>query len=119
MSEEHATAMVQRYVNDLAQRLDCQPAAAELSEGLVPSPASGASRLRSDGRCILRAIGELSEDEREVFDLVGIQGLTQVEAAELLVVRAVTVKRRSSRDVWLLTDQLAELRPGGKPPDAI
>jgi DNA-directed RNA polymerase specialized sigma24 family protein len=45
--------------------------------------------------------------------------LTQVEAAELLVVRAVTVKRRLSRGVWLLTDQLAELRPGGKPPDAI
>jgi hypothetical protein len=42
-----------------------------------------------------------------------------VEAAELLVVRAVTVKRRLSRDVWLLTDQPVELRPGGKPPDAI
>ena len=49
----------------------------------------------------------------------GIQGITQVEAAELLGRQAVTVKRRLSRGVWLLTDQLAELRPGGKPPDAI
>jgi DNA-directed RNA polymerase specialized sigma24 family protein len=68
---------------------------------------------------MLRAIDELFGNQWEAFDLVGIQGLTQVEAAELLVVRAVTVKRRLSRDVWLLTDQLAELRPGGKPPDAI
>jgi DNA-directed RNA polymerase specialized sigma24 family protein len=64
-------------VNDLAQRLDCQAAAAELSEGQVPSPASGASGLRSDGRRMLRAIGELPEDEREVFDLVRNQGMTQ------------------------------------------
>jgi DNA-directed RNA polymerase specialized sigma24 family protein len=68
---------------------------------------------------MLRAIDELFEDQWEVFDLVGIQGRTQVEAAELLGVRTVTVKRRLSRDVWPLTDQLAELCPGGKPPDAI
>jgi DNA-directed RNA polymerase specialized sigma24 family protein len=52
---------------------------------------------------MLRAIDELFEDQWEFFDLVGIQGLTQVEAAELFVVRAVTVKRGLSRDVWLLT----------------
>jgi DNA-directed RNA polymerase specialized sigma24 family protein len=85
----------------------------------VPSPASSVSGLTADGLLMLRATDELFEDQWEVFDLVGIQGLTQVEAAELLVVRAVTVKRRLSRGVWLLTDQLAELRPGGKPPDAI
>ena len=72
------------------------------------------SRARA-GQQRLRA----RQDEREGFDLVGIERPTHVEAAELLVVRAVTVKRRLSRDVWLLTDQLAELRPGGKPPDAI
>ena len=65
----------------------------ELCEGLVPSPESGASGLTPDGLCILRAIGELPEDEREVFDLVRIQGMTQTEAAELLGVSAVTVKR--------------------------
>jgi DNA-directed RNA polymerase specialized sigma24 family protein len=106
-------------LNDLARRLDNQPAAAELCEGRVRAPASSVSGLTADGLLMLRAIDELFEDQWEVFDLVGIQGLTQVEAAELLVVRAVTVKRRLSRDVWLLTDQLAELRPGGKPPDAI
>ena len=38
-----ANQHMRRELNDLAQRLDNQPAAAELSEGLVPSPASGAS----------------------------------------------------------------------------
>ena len=106
-------------LNDLARRLDQQPGAAELREELVPSPASSVSGLTAYGLLMLRATDELFEDQWEVFDLARIQGLTQVEAAELLVVRAVTVKRRLSRDVWLLTDQLAELRPGGKPPDAI
>jgi RNA polymerase sigma factor (sigma-70 family) len=106
-------------LNDLARRLDEQQGAAELREELVPSPASSVSGLTADGLLMLRATDELFEDQWEVFDLARIQGLTQVEAAELLVVRAVTVKRRLSRGVWLLTDQLAELRPGGKPPDAI
>ena len=106
-------------LNDLARRLDEQPVAAELREELVPSPASSVSGLTADGLLMLRAIDDLFEDQWKVFDLVCIQGLTQVEAAELLVVRAVTVKRRLSRDMWLLADQLAELRPGGKPPDAI
>jgi DNA-directed RNA polymerase specialized sigma24 family protein len=91
----------------------------KLREDLVLAPASSISGLTMDGLLMLGAIDELFQDQWEVLDLVGIQGLTQMEAAELLVVTAVTVKRRLSRGVWLLTDQLAELRPGGKPLDAI
>ena len=47
-----------------------QPAAVELREGLVPAPASSVSGLTPDGLRMLRAIDELPEDEREVFDLV-------------------------------------------------
>ena len=68
---------------------------------------------------MLRAIEELPEDEQEVFDLVRIQGMTQAEVAQLLGVSAVTVKRRLSRGLRLLTEQRADLRPGEKPPDAI
>ena len=68
---------------------------------------------------MLRAIDGLREDEWVAFDLVRIQGLTQTEAAQLLGVSAVTVKRRLSRGLRLLTEQLADLRPGEKPPDAI
>jgi RNA polymerase sigma factor (sigma-70 family) len=106
-------------LNDLARRLDDQPAAAELCEGLVPAPASSASGLSPDGLRMLRAIDELPEDEREVFDLVRIHGMTQTETAQLLGVSAVTVKRRLNRGLRLLTERLVDLRPGENPPDSI
>src|SRR6516165_8831190 len=106
-------------LNDLARRLDVQQAAAELREGLVPAPASSASGLTPDGRRMLPAIDELPQDEREVFDLARIQGMTQAEAAHVLGVSEETVKRRLNRGLRLLTEQLADLRPGEQPPDAI
>ena len=68
-------------LNDLAGRLDNQPAApAALAEcGVAASPASTASGLSPDGRRMLGAIEGLPEDEREVFDLVGIQELTHAQ----------------------------------------
>src|SRR4051794_28311305 len=57
-------------LNDLARSLDDQSTAAELREGLVPSPASSGSGLTPKGRRMLQAIGDLPEDEREAFDLV-------------------------------------------------
>src|SRR5262249_38482185 len=106
-------------LNDLARRFDSQPAAAELCEGLVPAPASSVSGLSPDGRRMLPSIDELPEDEREVVDLLRIDGMTQAEAAHVLGVSAVMVKRRLSRGLRLPTEQLAALRPGEKPPDAI
>ena len=106
-------------LNDLARRLDDQPAMVELQEGLAPAPASSVSGLTPDGLRMLRAIDELPEDEREAFDLVRVQGMTQVEAAQLLGVSVVTVKRRLNRGLRLLTEQLADLRPGENPPDSI
>jgi RNA polymerase sigma factor (sigma-70 family) len=106
-------------LNDLARRLDNQPAAVELNEGIVAAPASSASGLTPDGLRMLRAIGELPEDEREVFDLVRIQGMTQVEAAQLIGVSTVTVKRRLTRGLRLLEEQLADLRPEEDTPDSI
>jgi RNA polymerase sigma factor (sigma-70 family) len=104
-------------LNDLARRLNNQPAAVDLNEELVAAPASSASGLTSDGLRMLQAIGALPEDEREAFDLVRIQGITQVEAAELLGVSVVTVKRRLTRGLRLLEEQLADLRPEEDIPD--
>ena len=42
--------------------------------------------------------------------------MTQAEAAPLLGVSAVTVKRRLNRGLRLVTEQLADPRPGEKPP---
>jgi RNA polymerase sigma-70 factor (ECF subfamily) len=114
-----ANQHMRRELNDLARRLDEQQAAAELREGLVPAPVSNASDLTPDGRRMLAAIDELPEDEREVFDLVRIQGMRQAEVAHVLDVSEETVKRRLNRGLRLLTEQLADLRPGEKPPDAI
>jgi RNA polymerase sigma-70 factor (ECF subfamily) len=62
-------------LNDLARRLDERPAAAELTKtGVAAPPSSTASDLSPDGRRMLEVIEGLPEDEREVFDLVGIQG---------------------------------------------
>ena len=104
-------------LNDLARRLDEQPIAVELCEGLVPAPASSVSGLSPDGLRMLGAIDELPEDEREVFDLVRIQGMTQTETAKLLGVADVTVKRRLNRGLRLLAERLADLRPGEDPPE--
>jgi RNA polymerase sigma-70 factor (ECF subfamily) len=65
---------------------------------------------------MLEAIENLPEDEREAFDLVRVQGMTQAEAAQVLGVAAVTVKRRLNRGLRLLTEKLGDLRPGEEPP---
>ena len=98
-------------LNDLARRLDNQPTAMELCEGLVPAPASSGSGLTPNGRRMLEAIDNLPEDEREAFCLVRIQGMTQTEVARILGVADSTVKRRLDRGLRLLTKQLADLRP--------
>jgi RNA polymerase sigma-70 factor (ECF subfamily) len=103
-------------LNDLARRLDKRPAFVRLHEGLVPAPASTGSGLTPNGRRMLEALENLPEDEREVFSLVRIQGLTQAEAAQVLDVTVKTVRRRLNRGLLLLTEELADLRPGGKSP---
>jgi RNA polymerase sigma-70 factor (ECF subfamily) len=105
-------------LNDLARRLDEQPTAVELRESLVPAPASSGSGLTPEGRRMLEAIENLPEEEREAFDLVRVQGMTQTDAARVLGVAAVTVKRRLNRGLRLLTERLADLRPGETPPES-
>ena len=53
-------------LNDLARRLDNQPVAGELYEGIALSPPSSVSRLTPNGLRMLQAIEELPEEEREV-----------------------------------------------------
>ncbi len=98
-------------LNDLARRLDEQPAVVELREGFVPAPASSDSGITPDGRRMLEAIDNLPEDEREVFGLVRLQGLTHTEAAEVLDVSTKTVQRRLNRASLLLAEELDNLPP--------
>jgi len=99
-------------LNDLARRLDERPAAAALPEsGGAAPPESTGSGLTPDGRRMLGAIEGLPEDEREVFDLMRIQGLTRAEAAGVVGASEKTVQRRLNRARLLLAERLADLCP--------
>ena len=108
-------ALANRHIswelNDLARRLDEQPADVELREELVPVAASSGSGLTPEARRILEKIDGLPADEREAFCLVRVQGLEQEEAAEVLGVSIRTVQRRLSRAVLTLAKELGHLRP--------
>jgi RNA polymerase sigma factor (sigma-70 family) len=99
-------------LNDLARRLDQRAGAVALIENAEPASApSSASGLSPEGFRMLEAIGNLPEDEREVFELVGIQGLTHAEVASIVEASEKTVQRRLNRARLLLAEQLADLRP--------
>jgi RNA polymerase sigma-70 factor (ECF subfamily) len=99
-------------LNDMARRLDEKPAAVELYDEAVPAPASSDTGLTPASRRILAAIDGLPEGEREAFDLVRIQGMSQAEAARVLEVSVMTVNRRLNRGLQLLAATLGDLYPG-------
>jgi RNA polymerase sigma-70 factor (ECF subfamily) len=86
-----------------------------LGDESLPAPSSSDSGLSPDGRRILAAIEGLPEGEREAFDLVRIQGMSQVEAAAVLDVSVMTVNRRLNRGLQLLAATLGDLYPGDDP----
>jgi RNA polymerase sigma factor (sigma-70 family) len=107
-------------LNDLARRLDDQVSAAELRDSFVAAPAdSSGSQLSPRARRMLEAIESLPEDEREVFSLLRIQGLTQPEAADVLGVSPKTIQRRLHRGLVLLTQELGDLQPSPERPDKV
>src|SRR5262245_12727193 len=105
-------------LNDMARRLDEQPTAVELRDDSVPAPDSSDTGLTPAGRRILAAIDGLPEGEREAFDLVRIQGMSQSEAARVLEVSVMTVNRRLNRGLQLLAATLGDLYPGDEEPHA-
>jgi RNA polymerase sigma factor (sigma-70 family) len=98
-------------LNEMARRLDNQPAIEDLHGESMPGPASSGSGLTPSAHRILKAIEQLPEDEREAFELVRIQGMSQAEAAAVLGVSSATVNRRVNRGLQLLADALADLYP--------
>jgi RNA polymerase sigma factor (sigma-70 family) len=105
-------------LNDLARRLDLQPTVNAMTEDTVPAAAGSDSGLTPDGRRMLEAIGSLPEEERDVFDLVRIQGMSLSEAAEVLDVSVRTVSRRLSNGLLQLADLLGDLRPSSPPSES-
>jgi RNA polymerase sigma-70 factor (ECF subfamily) len=103
-------------LNDLARRLDEESRAVELRESAVPAPPeSSASQLSPSIRRVMDAIDGLPDEEREVFNLVRIQGMTQVEAAAVLDVSVKTIQRRLNHGLMLLANQLGDLQAVSRP----
>ncbi|HET6327788.1 MAG TPA: sigma-70 family RNA polymerase sigma factor [Planctomycetaceae bacterium] len=102
-------------LNDLARRLDKETPALELREAMVPAPQSSESGLSGDARRMLNAIDSLPEDEKEVFSLVRIQGMTANEVANIVGVSTKTIQRRLNRALILLEEMLADLKPIERP----
>jgi len=98
-------------LDDLARRLDKQRATGALHAELVESPLSDDSELSPNARRILDAVEGLPDEEREAFDLIRIQNLTQPEAAGVLGVSESTLRRRLHRGLVLLARQLSDLEP--------
>lgn len=110
-----ATRHMRWELNDMARRLDSQPANVAIEADLQPATASSGSQLSPDSRRMLAAIENLPEEEREAFDLVRVQGLSQAESAQVLGVSLMTVNRRLNRALVFLTRELADLRPETPP----
>jgi RNA polymerase sigma-70 factor (ECF subfamily) len=99
-------------LNDLARLLVERPPAAPLAESGVAAPTgSGDSILSQDARRMIQAIERLPEEDREVFELIRIQGLSYAEAAAVVGVSVKTVQRRLNRARILLAEELSDLRP--------
>lgn len=106
-------------LNELARSLDEVPPLSEAQGDALFAPDSSHSALGPEARRILAAIDGLPAEEREVFDLVRIQGLSQAEVAELIGTSTKTVQRRLNRGLFLLSGALGDLLPGRTPgPDA-
>lgn len=100
-------------LNDLARLLDNRPRLVGFADsGVLAPPESNESCLSQDARRMLEAIDGLPADEREVFELVRIQGLSYNETATVINISVKTVQRRLNRARLLLAEQLADLNPG-------
>lgn len=98
-------------LNDLARRLDSEPAQQELPAGIAQPPTQTQAGSTPRHVKILAAIEELPEDLREVFSLVRVQGLTHGEAADVIGVSTKTIQRRVRDSVLALAEHLDDVRP--------
>ncbi len=102
-------------LNDMARRLDERARILELPDSIAARVEGEASDCPGNsgfklGR-ILKALENLPADELEAFQLVRIQGMSNVEAAEVIGVATRTVYRRLNRALVHLAEALQDLGP--------
>ncbi|MCC6678382.1 MAG: sigma-70 family RNA polymerase sigma factor [Phycisphaerales bacterium] len=100
-------------LNEFARRLASRPRMHALADDIATTGPPTEVPIEAAGiRQILEAIDRLPEDEREVFSLVHIQGLTHAETAHVLDVSTKTVQRRLHQAVSALAGELSGLVAG-------
>lgn len=97
-------------LNDVARRVDQNAPVAQLRDQIAVAPRCDDAGTSSNAVRILDAIARLPAEQREVFDLIRIQGMTQNEVAELLDISVRTVQRRVNSCILSLTEELADMR---------
>lgn len=104
-------------LNDLARRLESRKRTVELRDSGVAAPElpTSTGTVGPGLRRILDEIEALPASEREVFELVRIQGMTHAEAAEVTGVSVKTIQRRLNRSLVLLNASLLDLAPDIQP----
>jgi RNA polymerase sigma factor (sigma-70 family) len=106
-----ATRHMRWELNDLARRLERENHAQPLNDSAVAPEQSVVTQVTHNARRILQAIEELPTDEKDVFELVRIQGMAQHAAAAVLGISGKTVQRRLGRALRLLSEKLCDLQP--------
>ncbi len=99
-------------LNEFARRLASHPGQVALRDDIPAESLSDASTEAASIKQILEAIERLPEEQREVFSLINIQGLTHAEAAEVLGLSTKTVQRRLHESVSALAGELSGLGDG-------
>jgi RNA polymerase sigma factor (sigma-70 family) len=99
-------------LNDLARRLDGERGAIELRDSQHAAPPDPiTSHPNANARRVLEALENLPDEEREVFTLMRVQGLTRAETAGVIGVAEKTVQRRLKRALIMLTQALHDFGP--------
>jgi RNA polymerase sigma factor (sigma-70 family) len=98
-------------LNEQARAIDGREYELLDSDAVAPPPAEDSQRPSPTSRRILETIDALPPNDREVFELVRLQGMSQVNAAEVLGVSVKTVQRRLNRALPYLSERLRDLDP--------
>jgi RNA polymerase sigma factor (sigma-70 family) len=108
-------------LNDLARRLAKRETTSIDYFDLAAAPqiATGEISESPTLQRILDVIESLPDEEREVFNLVRVQGMTYGDAADVIGCASKTVQRRLNRGLVTLEERLRDLHPASHsvPPD--
>jgi RNA polymerase sigma factor (sigma-70 family) len=98
-------------LNELARDLQGNRCNVPLSDTMARTSLDHAVELSAKAHHILKAINSLPESDRDIFQLVRLQEMSQSSAADILGISVKTVQRRLNRVLPWLSERLRDLEP--------